>query len=122
MIAQQGKINDFEKYTHFIKSLNNSKEHSKITRLHFWAVFGHALDEAFIHNNRDDINTTDFYGLPPLFYAVLSGNVHTVKILLTCGANPNYEINRITALKLASQHLTILNELIKYGAFDDDIE
>jgi ankyrin repeat protein len=64
----------------------------------------------------DDNEATDEENIPPLFQAVMSGNVSTVRALVEKGSNVNQSINGATPLCFAVGRPDITRYLIEKGA------
>ncbi|KAF8317451.1 ankyrin [Clavulina sp. PMI_390] len=66
--------------SHFWKT-----EEASDSPLHWAARVGLSdLVELFLRTHRDSFNQVDLFGLPPIFYAVLRGDIRTYTLLLGC--------------------------------------
>jgi ankyrin repeat protein len=84
-----------------------------------------AAIKSLLENTPDVLNKTDKYGRTPLMCAVLIGNIHFVRYLISKNANLNVIANdSYTALRWAYKvgHREILLALIQAGAVDTSLK
>ena len=71
-----------------------------------------------------DVNKITFASFPPLYFAVLGGNVDSVELLLAFGANPRFDKSSALRRAAESGNHMIVESLVKAGAnlhiLDDD--
>lgn len=91
-----------------------NQDHFKLTGLH-WAIKRRQYQIVkFLCLKNIHLETKDFWGNTPLYYAVLNKFEEIVEILLKNGASPWSTNEKFNLKNLAQNHVAILNLLKKY--------
>lgn len=92
----------------------------RATPLHIAASFGHTDLAAFLIQQGADIFAECSNGLTPLHFSILKRHLHTMRMLLAAGANPNATtgVLQFMPLHVASfaGHPDFVLELLRHGA------